>query len=77
MEILTWRQLDIHDKPIVVVNMDEYWSSLKRLIRNIIDENYACTENHDFLRIVNMDDDVLPTMAEIPLTWVIFDTKRR
>ena len=72
-EIMTWRQLGLHDKPIVVVNVDGYWASLRSLLDDIVEENYARPEHRDLLRIVDTVDDVLPALAEMPLASVNVD----
>jgi uncharacterized protein (TIGR00730 family) len=40
-EIVTWRQLRLHDKPIVLVDLGGYWRPLLRLIEHIIGQGYA------------------------------------
>lgn len=38
MEILTWKQLGIHDKPIVFVNIDGYWDHMRQLLERMTEE---------------------------------------
>ena len=40
-EILTWRQLGLHDKPIVLLSASAYWRPLEALVRAIIDAEFA------------------------------------
>lgn len=40
-EVLTWRQLRLHDKPIYLVNTEGYWDPLLRLMDHVIDEGFA------------------------------------
>lgn len=40
-EIITWRQLGLHDKPIIVVDVDRYWQPLEALVRHVVDEGFA------------------------------------
>ena len=40
-EVLTWRQLGLHDKPIVLLNVAGYWDPLNRLLHHIIDNGFA------------------------------------
>jgi len=40
-EILTWRQLALHDKPIVVANIGGYWDQLSGLLDGIIAAGFA------------------------------------
>ena len=40
MEIITWRQLGLHKKPIIIVNLNGYWDSMLSLFQNIIDQGF-------------------------------------
>lgn len=40
-EIITWRQLGMHDKPIILVNHDGYWEPFLALIDHVIDNGFA------------------------------------
>lgn len=40
MEIITWRQLGLHRKPIIIVNLYGYWDHMLMLFQNIIDEGF-------------------------------------
>ena len=40
MEIITWRQLGLHRKPIIIVNLHGYWNHMLKLFQNIIDEGF-------------------------------------
>ncbi|TDK50445.1 TIGR00730 family Rossman fold protein [Antarcticimicrobium luteum] len=40
-EALTWRQLGLHDKPVVMLNTEGYWDPLKALIDHVIDQGFA------------------------------------
>lgn len=40
-EALTWRQLGLHDKPILVLGTDGYWQPLRTLIDHVIDQGFA------------------------------------
>jgi uncharacterized protein (TIGR00730 family) len=39
-EILTWKQLGLHRKPIIVANIDGYWDGLLALVRHGVDEGF-------------------------------------
>jgi len=36
-ECLTWRQLALHDRPIVLVDVDGYWQPLMRLVDHVVE----------------------------------------
>ena len=40
-EVLTWRQIGVHSKPIFVLNVDGYWDGLLSLIQTQIDNGFA------------------------------------
>ncbi len=40
-EALTWRQLGLHDKPILVMNVDGYWDGLHKLLDHVISQEFA------------------------------------
>ena len=39
--VLTWRQLGLHDKPIIVLNISGYWDPLASLMARITDHDFA------------------------------------
>ncbi|MBT3557905.1 MAG: TIGR00730 family Rossman fold protein [Rhodospirillales bacterium] len=43
-EIITWRQLGLHDKPIIIANIDGYWDPLVALIESTISRGFAAPE---------------------------------
>lgn len=59
-EALTWRQLGLHDKPIVIVNVDGYWDALRALIDQVIGQGFADASLADFVSWV---DDTEAAMA--------------
>ena len=40
-EVLTWRQLGLHDKPIVLMDVAGYWAPLNGLLAHIVDHGFA------------------------------------
>lgn len=65
-EIATWRQLGLHDKPIVVVDTDGYWRPLRALVDHMVAHGYARPENAALIEYVPSVDEVLPTLARLP-----------
>lgn len=65
-EILTWKQLRLHDKPIVIVDIDGYWRPLIELIDNMIAENYARPDHRALFAVVDAVDEVLPALEAMP-----------
>jgi len=40
-EVLTWRQLGLHEKPVFIVNTSGYWDPLKQLLDHVISKEFA------------------------------------
>jgi len=40
-EVLTWRQLGLHEKPVVLVNVGGYWDPLITLLHHVVDSGFA------------------------------------
>jgi uncharacterized protein (TIGR00730 family) len=41
MEQLTWSQLGLHDKPVGLLDVEDYWRSLIALARHATDEGFV------------------------------------
>ena len=52
-EIITWRQLGMHDKPIILVNHGEYWDPFLGLIDHVIDNGFARPAARQLFSVVN------------------------
>jgi len=61
-EIITWRQLGLHDKPLVLVDLDGYWAPLVGLLDRIIESGFAQEECRDLYHIVRDIPDILPAL---------------
>ena len=40
-EALTWRQLGLHDKPIVLLDADGFWDPLRALLAHVTGQGFA------------------------------------
>ena len=65
-EMLTWRQLGMHDKPILFVNMDGYWDPLGRLVDHFIREGFVREDYRGLFAMVAGVADVVPTLRRQP-----------
>lgn len=74
-EMLTWRQLKMHDKPLVLVNIDNYWDPLLGLIRHIIETGYARPETLNLMAEVKSVDQILPAIQAMPDPHYMPETK--
>lgn len=66
LEIITWKQLNLHDKPIIIVNIDDYWRPLEQLIGHTVSNGYTHSENSEIVTFVSNVDSVLLKLKEVP-----------
>lgn len=51
-EVLTWRQLGLHEKQVILVNTKGYWSPLMQLMMHVIDQGFADATMLDYITVV-------------------------
>lgn len=61
-EILTWKYLDLHDKPVVFLNLKGYFDPLLAMIDHMVKEGFTPPHHRDMYRVVQDPADVLAVM---------------
>lgn len=51
MEILTWRQIGLHNKPMFIFNQENYWDPLIAMMDKSIEKRFARPSNRDFFQV--------------------------
>ncbi len=64
-EILTWKQLGLHDRPIVVANIDGYWDRLIALVRHGVDAGFIRPKHAQLFEEVNGIDALLERLPTL------------
>jgi len=67
IEILTWKQLGNHRKPIVIVDLDGYWRPLLGALEAAVAAGFMGQDTLDMLQVVDSVDAAMPLMAAGPL----------
>ena len=62
-EVLTWAQLGLHNKPIILMNIDGYWDKLIALLDHIVDEDFAENSLYNLFQVATS-----PAEAEMLLS---------
>jgi uncharacterized protein (TIGR00730 family) len=62
-EILTWRQLHLHNKPIGLLNVEGYYDHLLAHIKTMWKEGYLRETNLDLVTVANNLEELLEKMA--------------
>lgn len=58
-EIITWNQIGIINKPVVVYNLDGYFDSLIRMIDHAVDTGFIKPKNRKILQVAETLEDCL------------------
>lgn len=61
-EILTWKQLGLHDKPIIFVNLYDFWSPLKELKMHLHDESFIKPEDMNLFSFIEQPEDIIQAL---------------
>ncbi len=65
-EVMTWKQLGIHDKPIIIANVGDYWTPFLQMIDNVIKERFMREEDRRLITEVGSIDSVIATLTTAP-----------
>ena len=65
-EVLSWRTLGLHSKPIVIIDQGGYWAPLAALLRGVVEGGFAEPSHLDHVAFVSELEDVLPAIAAMP-----------
>ena len=69
-EILSWKQLGLHDKPILLADIGGYWVPLRALLDDIVTKGFARPEARELLLVV-------PTVAALMAALEVPEEPRR
>lgn len=67
-EIMTWAQLSLHRKPILLLNHDGYWDALIALVTQVVEQGFASPANAELLQVVATAEEAVEVLqhAETP-----------
>ncbi|MBT6096447.1 MAG: TIGR00730 family Rossman fold protein [Rhodospirillaceae bacterium] len=65
-EIITWKQLRQHDKPIVLVNINGYWDPFVTLVESIISGGFAHEKVMELFSVVDSVEAIFPALENAP-----------
>ncbi|KAK1258992.1 Cytokinin riboside 5'-monophosphate phosphoribohydrolase LOG7 [Acorus gramineus] len=75
LEVITWAQLGIHEKPVGLLNVDGYYNSLLSFINKAVDEGFISSAAHRIIvsaptaaELVRALEDYVPE-RESTLVW--------
>lgn len=62
LEVITWKQLGIFTKPIVILNTNGYYDSLINMLHQAIDENFMRDIHKDIWTVVALPEEIIPAI---------------
>jgi uncharacterized protein (TIGR00730 family) len=65
-ETLSWKQLKLHDKPILVVDIGGYWAPLRALLDHIVVNGFARPHTCEFVHVVPSVSALMAALSEPP-----------
>jgi len=71
IETLSWARLALHGKPIIVLNLDGFWTPLQSLFEHIVEREFAAPELLSDVLFVDQVDDVFPLLSKKTLEEVV------
>ncbi|NQV56455.1 MAG: LOG family protein, partial [Rhodospirillales bacterium] len=66
MEIITWKQLRQHAKPIIILDVAGYWKSLHALVDDVINAGFAHEKVRELFTTVSNVADVFDAIRDAP-----------
>ena len=75
-EMLTWRQLHLHDKPILFLNIESYWTAFGTLVDQFIAEGFARETSRRLFAMVDTVEEVIPALLREPSAAVVTPVER-
>lgn len=64
IEITTWRQLGLHDRPVILVNIAGYWTPFLAMLENIVDQGLAAPETRDLFAVAGSIEEIPARLAD-------------
>lgn len=66
LECLTWKQLGLHNCPVVILNTDGYYNRLLSCIEYMIEEQMMRPIHRDMFTVVSQPEDVIQAILSSP-----------
>lgn len=73
-EIITWRQLKLHSKPVVLANVGGFWDPLVALLEHQVREGFARTGDLSFVTVARSVEEAVSALLAQPISGAPADT---
>lgn len=65
VEQITWVQLGHHNKPVLIANIDDYWTPLLRLFDQMRDLGFISTSMNIHFLVADRVEDIIPMLQSV------------
>lgn len=66
LEILTWKQLGLHTKPVIILNIDGYYNELLLCLDKMIKENFMRDMHKQMYVVIDNPCDLIKALSTAP-----------
>ena len=64
-EIIAWRQLGLHHKPIVAVNINGFWTNLRHQLDYMLSEGFIKPQHRELIGFVDTVEEAIPELRRM------------
>jgi uncharacterized protein (TIGR00730 family) len=75
LEMITWKQLGRHDKPIIIVDMNGYWQKLDELVAATVGHGFTSPATRELYEMVPSVEAVIATLRRRSPGVIITNTR--
>jgi uncharacterized protein (TIGR00730 family) len=75
IELLSWRRLDLHNKPVIFLNTDNYWDPLFQMIDHTQVEGFCPPSFGATYEVASHYEEILPLIHEMASQKLVLDTR--
>ena len=69
LEIITWKQLGLYNHPIVILNTNNYYSTLLAMFDNMIEQNFMHARYRDMWIVVDTPEEAIAEISKESITF--------
>lgn len=67
MELITWKQLGLYLKPIVILNTCGYYDTMLQVLQQAVNQNFMRLQHADIWRVATTPEEALQMVLDTPL----------
>lgn len=76
IEITTWKQLRLHDKPIILLNEAGYWDDFAHMLANAIEDGFSSESDSKLITMVDSVEKVFEVLSGVAISEVKVNSDR-